>query len=244
MELEGLNGKCLQKDVRSMKTSIVIPAYRPTSLLKGCLEGILQCTDLTDVEVIVVCNGSERDSADLVLSLGKKFKLVWYEEAIGFTKAANIGFKLAVGEFVMVMNTGAVILPYAPRNEWLNRMLEPLKNPKVGITGLGFMWTEFGSFVPFYCTAIRRSLFYELGILDEGFSPGYMEDADYCYRARAAGYEITQVDVARPDPDKPNMTITDFPIWHAGEQSFQDKEERKKCIERGHTLLREKWGHK
>lgn len=36
-----------------MKASIVVPAYKPTSLLKGCIDGIKNNTDLTDVEVIV-----------------------------------------------------------------------------------------------------------------------------------------------------------------------------------------------
>jgi hypothetical protein len=32
-----------------------------------------------------------------------------------------------------------------------------------------------------------------IGLLDEGFWPGYFEDADYCYRAREAGYSVRYV---------------------------------------------------
>ncbi len=38
------------------------------------------------------------------------------------------------------------------------------------------------------CCMMRRSLFAELGPLDEIFSPVQFEDIDYCYRARGAGY--------------------------------------------------------
>ena len=226
-----------------MRASIVIPAYRPVSLLEGCLNGIVNNTDMSDIEVIVVCNGSDRESADLVLSMGPQFRLVWIDEALGFTKAANIGFKLATAEYVVILNTDAHILNYAPRDEWLNRLINPLVDPKAGITGLGFMWSSFGSYAPFYCTGIRRALFDRLGYLDERFSPGYSEDADFCYRVRRAGYELIQIDVAVPLEGK-NSTETNFPIWHAGEQSFMDKEKRQMYVDNGMRLLAEKWGNR
>ena len=226
-----------------MRASIVIPAYRPVALLEGCLNGIINNTKLSEVEVIVVCNGSDRESAELVISLGTPFRLVWVTEALGFTKATNIGLKLATSEFVVVLNTDAHILPYQAQGVWLDRLLRPFEDAKIGITGLGLMWTSIGYFAPFYCAGIRRSLFDQLGYLDERFSPGYCEDADFCYRARAAGYETVQIDHATPVPDN-SRTVTDYPIWHPGEQSFPDKEKRMEHVQRGQALLHEKWGHK
>jgi len=40
------------------------------------------------------------------------------------------------------------------------------------------------------CWLMRTRLFKELGPLDELFSPVQFEDIDYCYRARAAGWEL------------------------------------------------------
>lgn len=226
-----------------MKASIVIPAYRPVELLQGCLRGICENTTLDDIEVIVVCNGSDEPSASTVIGTGAPFKLYWDQNALGFTKAANIGFKLAAAEYVVILNTDAHILPYAPRDEWMNMLLRPFENPRVGITGLGFMWSNLGTYAPFYCTGIRRSLFDELGYLDERFSPGYGEDADFCYRVRAAGYELVQVDDYKPVADN-SSTVTNFPIWHPGEQSFMDKEKRQLYVDNGNRLLEEKWGTK
>lgn len=38
--------------------------------------------------------------------------------------------------------------------------------------------------------AIRRAVLERVGLLDEGFWPGYFEDMDYCLRTQAAGYQV------------------------------------------------------
>jgi GT2 family glycosyltransferase len=38
--------------------------------------------------------------------------------------------------------------------------------------------------------AIRRGAIERIGPMDEGFWPGYLEDVDYCLRARAAGFGV------------------------------------------------------
>lgn len=45
--------------------------------------------------------------------------------------------------------------------------------------------------------AIRRTLLANIGLLDEGFTPAYYEDSDYCYRARAAGFDVLYTPNAR-----------------------------------------------
>lgn len=45
--------------------------------------------------------------------------------------------------------------------------------------------------------AVRTTLFEEVGLLDEGFTPAYYEDVDLCYRARAAGFAIIYAPEAR-----------------------------------------------
>lgn len=45
-------------------------------------------------------------------------------------------------------------------------------------------------FVTGAAMAIRRTVIESIGLLDEGFWPGYFEDIDYCLRARQAGFEV------------------------------------------------------
>ncbi|MFZ9882275.1 MAG: hypothetical protein ACO3QC_12845, partial [Phycisphaerales bacterium] len=42
----------------------------------------------------------------------------------------------------------------------------------------------------FFCVMMPRPVYEAVGDLDEAYFPGYYEDDDYCYRVRAAGYEI------------------------------------------------------
>jgi len=59
----------------------------------------------------------------------------------------------------------------------------------VGITGVK-EHTEVG--IPFiigFCMMIKKSVLDEIGLLDEQFGIGAMEDVDICHRARLAGYE-------------------------------------------------------
>lgn len=226
-----------------MRASIIIPAYKPHELLRDCLKAIALNTTLSTVEVIVVCNGSPRESADFVLSMDPSFRLVWYEEPLGFTRAVNIGFSLASADSVITLNSDAHLLPHQ-RDGWLDRLLVPLDDPTVGITGLGMMWLEhYGEFLPFYCVALKRKLLDELGPLDMAFSPGYGEDTDFCIRAKRAGYRLVQVDKVTPDHVN-KMNLSDFPIYHRGEGSFTDKEARAKYLENTYRVLGRKWGSK
>ncbi len=45
-------------------------------------------------------------------------------------------------------------------------------------------------FVTGAAMGIRRAVIERIGLLDEGFWPGYFEDVDFCLRARAAGYRV------------------------------------------------------
>lgn len=225
--------------VMTAEYSIVIPAYRPVSLLRDCVSRIIDNTDLSRGEVIVVCNGSDRESADYILSLGSSFRLVWYEEAIGFTKASNIGFSLSEAPYCIIMNTDAFIEP-SEKHDWINRLLTPFHtDPKVGVTGTTMMGMIYGDYFPFFCCGIRKSLFEEIGYLDMAFSPGYGEDADFCFRAVKHGYKL--VNVANVWKVENNVNYIDFPVTHLGEGSFTDKEMRKKYIENQDRVLAQKW---
>ena len=82
----------------SPRYSVIIPTYNHCDdLLKPCLESIAQFTDLSTVEVIVVANGCVDHTREYVESLGEPFKLIWMDEAAGYTKATNVGIKAATG---------------------------------------------------------------------------------------------------------------------------------------------------
>ena len=223
-----------------MKVSIVIPSYGSHHLLDECLNRIYRNTDVNGHEIIVVCNGTDDDSPIIVMQNG--LKLVWVKEAIGFTLATNMGLKLATNPITLVMNTDAHVLDYWPKNEWLNVLTRPFENPKIGITGTSVMYSPWGEYLPFFCTAIRTSLFSKLGYLDEAFSPGYGEDLDFCVRTKLAGYEIMTIDKNAVPDDINEMYVSYYPLYHRGAQSFTDEVKRQEYIENQHVVMTKKWG--
>lgn len=44
--------------------------------------------------------------------------------------------------------------------------------------------------VPATCLLVRRAALAHIGLLDEGFDPGYAEDLDWCYRAAQRGWVV------------------------------------------------------
>ena len=226
---------------KKLNTSIIIPAYKPYTLLKNCIDSIVKNTDLDGIEIIVVCNGSDKESADLVHSYGDNFKLIWNDEPLGFTKAVNVGLKACLGEKIILINTDCVILDFKEKNYWINELLKPLDNPEVGIAGMDFMCINSSIyFFPFYFVAFRRQILEEIGLLDEEFSPGYFEDTDYCIRIQNKNYKM--INIAKGVEDHENQRyLSEYPLWHTGEGSFNNSEERQKLLERNLNYLKQKW---
>jgi GT2 family glycosyltransferase len=223
-----------------VNVSIVIPAYGTYHLLEECLSRIYQNTDLSGHEIIVVCNGCDDISSNIVMQNG--LRLVLVKEAIGFTLAAKMGLKMARNPITLLMNTDAHILDFWPKNQWLNFLTKPFDDPKVGIAGTCTMQSSWGDYLPFFCTTIRTSLFSEIGYLDEAFSPGYGEDLDFCVRTRLAGYEVKNMDTNAINDHDNQMVVSNFPLYHRGQQSFTDNVKREEYIKNQYVVMNKKWG--
>lgn len=204
-------------------TTIVIPCYRPLSLLKGCIESILRNTDLNRVEILVVCNGSEIVTIDYLKTLPDCVRFVWFAEGLGFTRAANIGLKIVHTPYAVLFNTDSQILDFWPRNQWLDTLLKPLKdNPKVAVTGTADMYFMGKMYLPFFFVGLNMNTLKEFNYLDEEFSPGYGEDADFCFKAQSKGYLLDVITSDRLSDNTNKQYITGYPIYHQGRASFKE----------------------
>jgi glycosyltransferase involved in cell wall biosynthesis len=224
--------------------SIVIPTYKHLEdCLKPCCESIAKNTDLSDVEVIIVANGCGEDGTrKYVESLGAPFKLLWSDEGLGYTRAMNLGLAMAQGDVLIPMNNDCVILDFAPRNSWLDRLTAPLEDPAVGITGPLVITDEVTGcpFVVFCLAAFSRELYERLGPLDEVFSPGGYEDVDYCLKAERLGRRVLSVATQQGVDRAQGVVVTDYPLYHKGEATVLDEEhtvEWHETIERNKKVL-------
>jgi GT2 family glycosyltransferase len=110
-------------------TSIIILNYNGKKYLRGCLKSILNQEG--DFEVIFVDNCSTDDSVPYVqrryaneISNGR-MKLIITDRNYGFAEGNNIGYKVARGKYVVLVNND-VIVPQG----WLKEVTSPLRNHK------------------------------------------------------------------------------------------------------------------
>ena len=213
--------------------SIIIPTYNHLEdCLKPCIESIIQNTDLSsNIEIIIVSNGSTDGTNEYISSLGFPFKLLSFAEPLGYTKAINEGLKIAQGDYIILLNNDCVILPYS---NWLEILKKPFEDPHVAMTGpfkSNYPGTDL-KFLLFFCVMIRKTIINELGLLDEIFNPGYGEDIDYAQKILKLGYKILQV---------PNEETHEFPIWHKESQTVHSVPQWEQIVKRNDQILRNRY---
>ena len=90
--------------------SVVIPNYNGARVLGPCLEALGQQTR-SDIEVILVDNGSNDGSADLASGFRPSIRLISFDRNMGFAAAVNAGIKAARGRFVALLNNDVQVEP-------------------------------------------------------------------------------------------------------------------------------------
>lgn len=200
------------------EVSIVIPTFNHLEdCLKPCLASIIQHTDLTKAEVIVVANGCTDGTEDYVRSLkNPSIRLIHFADPQGYTRSTNAGIQNATGDYVVLLNNDNVLLGQ-PFNQWIEYLKQPFLDPKMAISGVTKIWDKYTkySFIIFFCAMIKRDIFTRIGLLDETFNPGGGEDIDFSIRVQKAGYRIA----ATPATNEQEVWsyATPFPIYHRAE---------------------------
>ena len=92
--------------------SVVIPSWNTLELTRICLEYLFASARPVE-EVIVVDNGSEDGSAEMVAAEFPEVRLVRNERNEGFAKGCNQGIRLATEELVLLLNTDTEMAPDA-----------------------------------------------------------------------------------------------------------------------------------
>lgn len=229
------------------KSSIIIGTYNHLEdCLKPCIESILKYTDMDAVEVIVVANGCTDGTREYVESLGEPFKLIWFDEPIGYARANNEGIKIAKYDYVILLNNDTQLLSFQERHGWIDMLMRPFKTEdRVGITGALKTYQEMlkHDFLIFCLVMIKKSLFDELGLLDEKFGEGGGEDTDFCMKAVRAGYKQIQVphDVISKLRNDDGLIVTNFPLYHPAGVTCTALDNWDDVIKRNNKLLEDRW---
>ncbi|GAB4111188.1 MAG: glycosyltransferase [Roseiflexaceae bacterium] len=171
--------------------------------------------------VIAIENGSHDDSAALIMQHAPQTQLLRFPTGLGFAAAINRGMLAAelltpAPDLIVLLNQDTIVDP-----GWLAAFWDAaIAQPQAGIIGsvarfpdgtlqhTGAMllrprWYGQNSVIPhnqqqgnglpfvsFLAVAIRPALIAAIGLLDQAYG-SYYEDADYCLRAQAAGWQCT-----------------------------------------------------
>ena len=95
-----------------MGISVVIPVHNSEKFLDSCIESILT-QDVTDIEIILVENGSSDQSVELCKKYTEKYTFVKMTDIgpAGVSAARNEGMKLATKEWITFVDSDDYLLP-------------------------------------------------------------------------------------------------------------------------------------
>lgn len=233
------------------RLSVIIPTWNRADLALACLDSLAGQT-WRDVEVLVVDDGSTDDTAARVAAAHPGARVLRLAENRGFAVAVNAGIAATRAPWVLLLNNDMTLAPDAL--EHLMRaaesgeadLLTPLvcwqatpervyaagdritrggRPESIGHNAAlaGFTPGEAVFGVTFGAGLVSRRALDAVGPLAEDFV-AYFEDADWCFRARLAGFGARCVPAAR--------------AWHIGSASLAGKTWwRTAQCHRNHALL-------
>jgi len=202
-----------------MSVAAIIPHWNRRDLLKDLLDNLKQQTRPFD-EVIIADNGSTDDSAGLAETAGAR--VLRLQRNLGFAAAVNRGIEAVRCEWVAILNNDVsldpkwleILLAEAERHKaWFatGKTLNARRPAMIDgtfdeIARSGCAWRcgtgkpdsaiwntpRVIRIAPMTAALFRRSLFTDLGLLDEEFG-SYLEDVDFgirCALAAKAGIYV------------------------------------------------------
>jgi len=207
------------------KASIIIPIWNGYDDLADCFAALSQQTE-DSFGIIAVDNGSTDGSVELITNQFSHVRLIQNTKNLGFGVACNIGLRAATDDVLILLNQDTVVEPDWLA-EFISFLATHSDVGVVGSKAYfadgtvqhagGYIDSQGGGrhyghretdrpefdeirdvdFVTGASLAIRRSVYEQIGGLDEGFHPAYYEDVDWCYRVRVAGWRVVYLPMSR-----------------------------------------------
>lgn len=223
--------------VKSMRKmiSIIILAWNQLDLTRRCLDSIEKFTG-EPYELILVDNGSVDGTYEFFRSVPGDL-VIRNESNLGYARGNNQGIRTASGKYILLLNNDTVVTHKWLNGllRCLNSspdvgMVGPRSN-YAAVTGVNHLrfssmegmhqfacrfnqpdprrWFEV-PWLPGFCLLIKREAIERVGLLDERFAYGFLEDVDYGWRVRQAGYRL--------------LCAGDVFVYHQGSASFAGNE--------------------
>ncbi|NWA02619.1 glycosyltransferase [Pseudomonas gingeri] len=238
--------------------SVIVVTYNNLALTRECLASLIVDGRGSELEIIVVDNGSHDGTPEFLRQWAKDNgqRVILNATNLGFSAANNQGLAAATGDYLVLLNNDTQVTP-----GWADTLRKHLdRNPGIGLIGpvtnnIGnqaridieyslpdmarqaclHTYKHLGEWfrlptVAFFCVMLRRSTYAQVGPLDEAFGCGFFEDDDYCRRVEQIGLF--------------NACARDVFVHHHLSASFNlmDAKERTALFERNKAIYESKWG--
>ncbi|HFL7942173.1 TPA: glycosyltransferase [Pseudomonas putida] len=120
------------------RVSLIVPTRDQFSLLKTCIEGILNDTEYPDLEVIVVNNlSSDPETLKYLEQLKDRgVTILEHAQEFNYSTINNRAVDIASGEIIGLINNDIEVL----ESDWLKEMVTQLLRPGIGVVGSKLMW--------------------------------------------------------------------------------------------------------
>ncbi len=243
---------------RAPRLSILVPVFNETAVTVECLLSIQRARPDLSFEVVVADDASTEPE---LARLGQVANLVYVRQPanVGFLRNCNDAFRRCRGEYVLLLNNDAQVLPGAidrlvavldgdpavaavgPKIIYPNGRLQEAgcfvrPNGESGMVGLfadpgegGYCFDRDVTYCSGAALMVRRALVGDM-LFDEAYRPAYCEDADLCLRLIAAGHRVRYVSGA---------TV----VHHLSVSTNRGSITRKlRTISRNQQRLSERWG--
>ncbi|WP_395687269.1 glycosyltransferase [Caenimonas koreensis] len=242
------------------KVSVIVLCYNNLELTKACLHSVEHNSLWPNLELVVVDNASSDGSPAWLTQFAATrpwVKLILSAKNTGFAAGNNLGLAAATGELLIMLNNDTEVSPgwiqglrrhfdREPKLGMVGPVTDNIGNEAkiaVGYSDPAGMaaWAMsrtvrhageqiHSRVLAFFCVALRRTVYEEVGGLDEAFGLGFFEDDDYCNRARQAGWQLAIAE--------------DVFVHHHLSASFDKLKSstRQELFEKNKAIYERKWG--
>lgn len=154
------------------KVTVIVPNYNNAIFLGKCLDSLVSQT-LTDIEIIVVDDGSSDDSLDICTSymkLDRRVKLISLEHNQGTHIARKRGVAAASGDYLMFLDSDDFFMPYTCKEAWLSvAQGYDMAGFYTNLIALGSDAAMDATAVERYINSIRAGVYSREQIIDSAF---------------------------------------------------------------------------
>ncbi len=196
--------------MKNTKLSIIIPVlhlnrplnkkrfFMPRQTIADTLLQLAKAVTMSH-EIIVVCNGQDKELIDFVRSHPQINRYCINSTNVGVARAWNMGAQLADGDLLCYLNDDVAVGEGA-LEKLCQALLEDSTIGEIGPAGSYWKNCKHERFVESqnavaadvvsgFCFLMRSDLFHKLGGFDIDFTPAGCEEIDMSYRVRQAGYK-------------------------------------------------------